>query len=174
MLPVSALSQGNDNGTTTLLTTTSASSGYTGASGGNNAGAAARIGAFNADSSAYFEWTLTPASGVSLTISQINFGSRSTGTGPQAYDIRTSLDSFATAVASSTLANNSAWALITNAVSISGAPGQSITFRIYAYNGAGNASKNTANWRIDDLSVLTSTTGGGGGGPRGHDHRITR
>jgi hypothetical protein len=98
---VSAVSQGNNNGTTTLLTTTSASSGYTGATGGNNAGAAANVGAFSPDTSTYFEWTLTPAAGVSITVSQINFGSRSTGTGPQAYDIRTSLDNFATAAASS-------------------------------------------------------------------------
>ena len=158
-ISVSAVSQGNNNGTTALLTTTSASSGYAGATGGNNAGAAANVGPFRPDSSTYFEWTLTPSAGVSITVSQINFGSRSTGTGPQAYDIRTSLDNFATTAASSTLANNSTWALLTNATSIAGASGQAITFRIYAYNGAGNASKNTANWRIDDLSVLTTTSG---------------
>src|ERR1700759_3491322 len=67
---VSAVSQGNNNGTTTLLTTTSASSGYTGASGGNNAGAAANIGAFRPDTTTYFEWTIRPAPGVSLLISQ--------------------------------------------------------------------------------------------------------
>jgi len=156
---VSAIAQGNNNGTTTLLTTTSASSGYTGATGGNNAGAAANVGAFRADTTTYFEWTLTPAAGVAITVSQINFGSRSTGTGPQAYDIRTSLDNYATAAASSTLTNNSTWALFTNTISIGGASGQAITFRLYAYNGAGNASKNTANWRIDDLSVLATTSG---------------
>src|SRR5215475_11908599 len=78
---VSAVSQGNNNGITTLLTTTSASSGYTGASGTNNAGAAANVGAFRPDTTTYFEWTLTPAATVSITVSQINFGSRSTGTG---------------------------------------------------------------------------------------------
>src|ERR1700754_5080870 len=102
---VSAVSQGNDNGTTPLLTTTSASSGYTGATGGNNAGAAANIGAFRPDTTTYFEWTLTPAAGVSISVSQINFGSRLPGTGPLAYDIRTSLDNFAAAVASAPLAN---------------------------------------------------------------------
>ena len=156
---VSALSQGNNNGTTTLLTTTSASSGYTGATGGNNAGAAANIGAFRPDTTTYFEWTLTPAAGISITVSQVSFGSRSTGTGPLAYDIRTSLDNFAAAAASSTLANNSTWALLTNTTTIAGAPGQAITIRLYAYNGAGNASKNTANWRIDDLSVTATTSG---------------
>jgi hypothetical protein len=156
---VSAVSQGNSNGTTPLLTTTSASSGYTGATGGNNAGAAANIGAFRPDTTTYFEWTLTPAAGVAVTVSQINFGSRSTGTGPQAYDIRTSLDNFASAAVSAPLANNSAWALLSNTTSLSGAPGQAITIRIYAYNGAGNAGKNTANWRIDDLSVTATASG---------------
>jgi hypothetical protein len=156
---VSAVSQGNNNGVTTLLTTTAASSGYTGATGGNNAGAAANIGPFRPDTTTYFEWTLTPAAGVSLTVSQVNLGSRSTGTGPQAYDIRTSLDNFVAPAATGVLANNSTWALITNTVSVSGASGQAITFRLYAYNGAGNASKNTANWRIDDLSVLAATSG---------------
>jgi hypothetical protein len=156
---VSAVSQGNNNGTTPLLTTTSASSGYTGATGGNNAGASANVGAFRSDSSTYFEWTLTPAAGVSVTVSQINFGSRSTGTGPQAYDIRTSLDNFAAAAATAPLANSSAWALLSNSISLAGAPGQAITIRIYAYNGAGNAGKNTANWRIDDLSVTTTASG---------------
>src|SRR5690349_12299917 len=128
-ITVSAVSQGNNNGTTTLLTTTSASSGYNGATGGNNAGAAASVGAFRPDTTTYFEWTLTPVAGVAITVSQINFGSRSTGTGPQAYDIRTSLDSFATAAVSSTLANNSTWALVSNATSIVGATGQAITLR---------------------------------------------
>ena len=156
---VPAVSQGNNNGTTTLLTATSASSGYGGATGGNNAGAAANIGAFRPDTTTYFEWTLTPAAGVAVTVSQVNFGSRSTSTGPQAYDIRTSLDNFATAAASGVLANNSAWALMSNALSVAGVQGQAITFRLYAYNGAGNASKSTANWRIDDLSVTAATSG---------------
>ncbi|WP_431211432.1 choice-of-anchor J domain-containing protein [Puia sp. P3] len=156
---VSAISQGNNNGTTTLLTTTSASSGYGGATGGNNAGAAANVGAFRPDTTAYFEWTLTPAAGIAVTVNQVSFGSRSTSTGPQAYDIRTSLDNFATAAGSGVLANNSAWALMSNGLSVAGAQGQAITLRLYAYNGAGNASKSTANWRIDDLSVTAATSG---------------
>ena len=156
---VSAVAQGNNNGTTTLLTTTSASTGYTGATGGNNAGAAANIGAFRPDTTTYFEWTLTPAATVSITVSQISFGSRSTGTGPQAYDIRTSLDNFAAPAATGALANNSTWALISSPVSLAGTQGQPVTIRLYAYNGTGNASKNTANWRIDDLSITVATSG---------------
>jgi hypothetical protein len=156
---VSPVVQGNNNGTTPLLTTTSASNTYAGASGGNNAGAAAKVGAFDPTISTYFEWTLTPSTGVGVTVSQINFGSRSTGTGPQAFDLRTSLDNFAAPAATGALLNNSVWALNSGAVNLTVPAGQTITIRIYAYNGAGNAGANTANWRIDDLSVTAATSG---------------
>lgn len=165
---VSAVSQGNNNGTTTLITSVSVSSGYTGASGGYNAGAAARIGALDQTAgtgSAYFEFTITPASGAAVSISQINFGSRSTSTGPKAYDVRTSMDGYATAAATAVITANSTWVLFSNPVSLTGATDQAITVRIYGYNGTGSPAASTANWRIDDLSVTVSVTGGGGGAP---------
>src|SRR5882757_1381122 len=161
---VSAVTQGNNNGTTALITSVSVSSGYTGASGGNNAGAAARIGALDQTAgtgSAYFEFTLTPAAGAAVSLSQINFGSRATGTGPKNYDIRTSADGYAGALASAALAASSTWALFSNTVSLTGATDQAITIRIYGYNGSGSPAAGTANWRIDDLSVTVSDTSGG-------------
>src|SRR6266487_1156239 len=161
-LTVSDISQGNNNGTTTLLTTTSASSGYTGASGQFNAGAAARTGALNtnANGSAYFEFTLTAAPGATVNISNIDFGSRSTSTGPQAYSIRTSLNGFAFDAATGTFSNNSVWVLKTNTANITSNPGGVVTIRIYGYNGTGSASAGTANWRIDDLAVAVTVSGG--------------
>ena len=93
---ISDVSQGNNNGTTALLSTTSASSGYAGFSGSYNAGAAARTGALvtGASGSAYFEFTLTPAAGFSVFVTEIDFGTRSTGTGAGAYSIRTNLDNY--------------------------------------------------------------------------------
>lgn len=156
------VSQGNNNGTTVLLSTTSASSGYAGASGGNNAGAAARIGALNiaAAGSAYFEFTLTPATGYAVSVSEIKFGSRSTGTAPQAYSVRSSKDSFATEVVGDTLANNSTWALKTGSISpvLTSEAGTELVIRIYGYNGAGNPGASTANWRIDDLQIALEAT----------------
>jgi len=154
------VTQGNNNGTTTLLTTVSASSGYAGVSGTFNAGAAARVGALNraANGSAYFEFTLAPTPAAKLVVSALSFGTRSTGTGPQAFAIYSSADSFTTPVATGTLLNNSAWTLQTPAVTpITGAIGAPLTFRLYGYNGAGGATANTANWRIDDLSVTLRT-----------------
>ncbi len=150
-----AITQGNNNGSTTLLTATSASTGYTGATGGNNAGAAARTGALNqaASGSAYFEITLTPDFGKKLSLAGISFGSRSTGTGPQAYAVYTSVDNYAAAVGSGTLTNDSVWRLLTPALTpVTATTSTAITIRIFGYNGTGSAAVSTANWRIDDLS----------------------
>lgn len=152
------ISQGNNNGTTTLLTTTSASSGYSGASGQFNAGAAARIGALNTGTggSAYFEFTLIPAANFTVNLTSISFGSRSTSTGPQSYSVRTSLDNYASDYATGTLSNGASWALYSNTV-LSNQSSSSITYRIYGYDGVGNAGVNTANWRIDDLNLAVTT-----------------
>ena len=155
---VGAISQGNNNGTTTMLTTTSASSGYAGVSGGSNAGAAARIGSLvtGASGSAYFQFMLTPAANVSFALTGISFGSRSTGTGPQAFSLRSSADNYASDIATGTMSANSTWVLH----SISGLAFSSetaTTFRIYGYSGAGSATAGTANWRVDDLKITIST-----------------
>jgi hypothetical protein len=150
------IGRGNNNGTTTLITTASVSSGYPGVSGGGNAGAAARIGALNtgANGSAYFEVVVTPDAGTVFTLNGISFGSRSTGTGPLAYSIRTSANNYATEVAGGTLLSNSVWALQSNTgLSVASGAGQPLTIRIYGYNGAGSPGAGTANWRIDDLTI---------------------
>jgi hypothetical protein len=155
------VTQGNNNGTTPLLTTVSVSSGYAGATGQFNAGAAARIGALNPATSAYFQVVLTPGAGRQLTISGLQFGSRSTGTGPQAYAVYSSMDAFAAPVASGTFLNNSTWILHTPAfASVTGPTGTPVTLRLFGFNGAGGAQANTANWRIDDLRLTLSTTAG--------------
>jgi DNA/RNA endonuclease G (NUC1) len=153
--------QRNNNGTTLTLTTVSVSSGYTGFSGTSNAGAAARVGALNLaeGGSAFFEFTFTPSTGRQLSVTGMSFGARSTSTGPQAYALfAVNGSGDAALVASGPLANNSVWTLITPTflpvVSAAAAP---VTFRLYGFNGAGNAGTSTANWRIDDLSVNLAT-----------------
>ncbi|MBL7984262.1 MAG: hypothetical protein JNM91_04655, partial [Flavobacteriales bacterium] len=153
------ISVGNNNGTTTLITSTSASSGYTGATGTNNAGAAAFTGALNTATSTYFEFTLTPNAGTIFTLNGLSFGTRSTGTGAQAYTVRTSADGFVANVATGSIANNSVWSLKSNTgLSVASLNGQPLTVRIYGHNGSGSPSANTANWRIDDLNVQGCNT----------------
>ncbi|MEK0448077.1 MAG: hypothetical protein RL088_345 [Verrucomicrobiota bacterium] len=155
------ITQFNNNGTTTLLSTTSASSGYAGASGTNNAGAAARVGALNinASGSAAFEFTLTPASGITLTFADLLFGSRSTGTGPQAWTLRSSADGYASDIVTGTVASNSTW-ILQDAAAFNFAITSATTFRLFGYNGTGSPSTNTANWRIDDLQFVYTASGG--------------
>jgi hypothetical protein len=161
-LTIGDLTHGNNNGTTTLITSTSASSGYSGATGTNNAGAAARTGALTpgASGSAYFQFTLTPANGYNFTLTGISFGSRGTSTGPQAYSLRSSLDSYAADITTGSLLANSTWALKSNTGLSAVGQGNTnpVTFRIYGYNGSGGASANTANWRIDDLTLTVTVS----------------
>lgn len=161
----SSITSGNNNGTTTLLTTSSVSN-FVGASAGGNAGAAARAGALNTgtNGSAYFEVTLTPQNGATLTLSEINLGSRSTGSGPLAYTIRTSNDSYVSDLTTGTLLADSAWTLKSN-TGLSFAFTSATTFRIYGHGSLGTPSANTANWRIDDLTFRTSSAGGVDGVP---------
>lgn len=156
---VGNLAQGNNNGNTTLLTSNSVSSVYSGASGGNNAGAAARIGPLNTggNGSAFFEFTISPAVGVTANLTGISFGARSTGTGPQAYAIRSSSDGFVGSLVQGLSSNNSQWVLNTHS-GIGLTFNSSTTVRIYGFNGAGSPGPGQANWRIDDLKLNVTTS----------------
>jgi hypothetical protein len=164
-LTVGSVTIGNTLGTvTTYITNASASSGYTGASGTYNAGNACRIGALNTATggSAYFEFILTPASGYSVNLSSISFGTRSTSTAPQAFTVRSSLDNFVSDIATGTITNNSTWSLKTpTTTSTTGPVGTAVTFRIYGYNGTGSPGSGTINWKIDDLSIVVSVSSPG-------------
>ena len=166
-LTVGNLSRGNNNGTTTLLGNTSASSGYsfsldgvgTSASGTGNAAAAARTGAFNAATNAYFEFSLTPASGFNGSLSALGFGTRRTTTGPTSMSLRSSLDGFASSLATFSAPANSTWTYQTATLGtpLTSAEDQAVTFRLFGVGGTGTAAANTANWRIDDLQATVGT-----------------
>lgn len=149
---VSNFSRGNNNGTTALLATNSTSSGYSGASGTDNAVAAAKSTTLDTaeNGSAYFEFTVTPATGYKGRINSLSFGSRSTTTGPRAYSLRSSADNYATDLATGTFANNSNWALKSNGP-LTLDFGAATTFRIYGYDQGGTPSIGTGNWRVDDV-----------------------
>lgn len=158
-LTISAVSQWNNNGTTQLITSASSSSGYTGASGTYNFGSACYTGPVGSG----FEFTITPATGYNFTIDEISLGSRSTGTGPQSFTISYTADGGGGDLANySNTGGASTWRLYSF-------PGLNIeipksihnnlpvTILINGYGGSGNASKNTANWRIDDLKLKISS-----------------
>ncbi len=143
----------NSTGSPTFITSTSASSGYANVSGGNNAGIASVNGAFNSASSSYYTWSHTPASGNAVRITDISFGSRSTGTGPAAYSIRSSADNYTNDIATGMIPTDSDWYLYTHSgLNVVGGVDVPLTFRIYGFDGSGAASGSVV-WRIDDLDI---------------------
>jgi hypothetical protein len=155
----SSITRGHNKGITDTLINNTASD-YTGASGGNNAAAAARGGGYSPDSSTYFEFALTPKGGASMHITEIDFGARSTATGPITYEIRYDYDGYHDPLRTGSINNNSTWQVMTNALDATIEPNLPVTFRIYAYGNAGIAAAGTANWRIDDLKVTATADGG--------------
>jgi len=150
---ISNVTKGNDSGnpSTALLSSASASSGYSGASGGFNVETTTNGGTFNSGTSAYFEFTLTPTTATSITITDLSFGSRSTSTGPLGYTVRAT-SSLGTDLGSGTMTANSAYALQGGSSFPDLTITAATTFRIYAFNGTG--STGAANWRLDDLKLL--------------------
>ena len=163
-LTAGALTRGQGGGTS-ITGTVSSSGGYTfilngtsnAASGGNNAQSSAVGGSLSTGSSAYFGFMLTNQSAYAMTMEGLGFGSRSTGTGPTGYALRTSLDGYATDVAGATgsLPTNSTWAYYANTITtpLLIASGSSLEARIYGWGGSA-ANLNNVTWRIDDLQVV--------------------
>ncbi|MFZ4059395.1 MAG: beta strand repeat-containing protein, partial [Ferruginibacter sp.] len=107
---ITSLTNGNNLVATALITGTSVSN-NSGASGGNNAGVAARTGALTlgANGSAYFEFTLTPNTNYGVTLSAINFGTRSTNSGPTNFTIRSSVDGYTADLITGSIPTISTW-----------------------------------------------------------------
>ena len=162
-LTVGSFGIGNTNGSVIPLTQSSASSGYAGSSGDYNIGNAARTGglAVGTNGSAYFSFSITPINGsTGIMVESISFGSRSTGTGPTAITLRSSIDNYTSDITTpiSVLAN-STWSFQSTSLTVStfhAGEGNSIDFRMYGFEGAGSANSNTINWRIDDFSVIVT------------------
>jgi hypothetical protein len=96
----------------------------------------------------YFEFTLTPNSGYSLTLSSVSFLSRSSPTGPTAYYFRSSADAYVSDLKSGALINDFAW-YATGNQSISLTSISATTFRLYA----NAASAGGGTLRIDDFTA---------------------
>jgi hypothetical protein len=158
-----AFSRGNNQGTEVLNNSTSASSGYsfqlngtsTNASGAFNFGADTLVGvSLSTATSTYFSVTITPDPGTSFELTSIGFGTRSTTNGPQAWTLRSSLDSFATdLVTPGTLSNNSAWVYVDTTLTTPLVGTAATELRIYGYAVDGPQSFASNTWRIDDVQL---------------------
>ena len=127
---------------------------YAGASGDNNAQAIAIAAPLDITNSTYFSFTLTPTGGNTVTVTGFTFGSRSSTGGPTLISVRSSLDNYATNIASANVIADANWALLTPiTLATTSALDTPITFRIYGTDG-GNG--NAVNWRLDDFRVTVN------------------
>lgn len=159
---VSDFSPANSKGTVaTPVDSVSASSGYPGATGTGNFGNAVNTGVLDIATSSYYEITFTPAALHAISLTDFDFGTRSTSTGPQAYGLRSSIDAYAADIITGAIANNSTWIFKDNTFpAITGAVGAPVTFRLYTYGGTGNAVSGTKNNRLDDIAITAFATTG--------------
>jgi hypothetical protein len=149
-----------------------ASTGYLGATGPNNANFIAKTGVLNTSSATantYLQFTLTPATNYWVNISAIKWGNFSLPTtGPTTLSIHTSLDNYATVVASITVTpNTTTWTNPSFNTAINGLTSTALIVRIYASGGVGTTPTGTtftaANWRVDDLIVTAAAQTGTAG-----------
>jgi len=96
-------------------------------------------------------FSITVAGGYSLTLTQLSFLHRRSTTGATNWFVRSSLDGYASNVATGTSGTSDATASVTLGASFANLTG-TVTFRIYAYG----ASSSTGTWRNDNVS-LTGT-----------------
>ncbi|MCE9630796.1 MAG: DUF1559 domain-containing protein [Planctomycetia bacterium] len=141
------------SGSVSTLNTSSTSSGYTlasggTASGGNSVEIRAPAGALSG-SSAYLGFSTTGTTDATYLVNAVQFGSRSTGTGPQSLVLQSSADSYGSNLATASPGATSAWAAFNLAPTGTTASGV-VNYRLYGVSGTGSGG---GNWRIDDLYV---------------------
>jgi len=154
--PVTNLTISDVSGTGALTAAGSTgSSGYGGASAGYNIGFSSKSGLLDTVASAYFQFTLTPASNSSFLLSAVSLGTRSTSTGPKNYSLRSSLDNYSVDIVAGSTTADSGWYLKSHS-GLSVASSSPVTFRVYGYGGTSTAS----NWKVDDVKISVSVISG--------------
>lgn len=143
------------NGNTSLggIGTSSSSYGYAGASGGYSAYLTARPVDFSTgpEGASFFELAVWPSIGYGLSATNLAFGTRSTSTGPQAFCVRSSLDGYATDLASGAILPDGVWYWKSVPLALtSTVAGAAVVLRIYGCRGSGSG---TGNWRVDDVAL---------------------
>jgi len=138
--------------TTLYFTTNFPSSTYPGASGEPTMRNNAKTGGFNASTSTYFSFTVTPTVSTTVEIKEIHFAGLKNATGPGSYTIRTSADGYASSVGTGTLSTSYGSSKKSHTgLSIQGTAGVPITVRIYTHNPVVTATG--GNVFIDDVVI---------------------
>lgn len=124
--------------------------------GSINAGMICKISVIDPAISTYVEMTITPVAGQIIKLDAIRFANRSTSTGPQVLNFRSSADNFASNIATLPVSNGAIWQQFDVALGgVNAGASTPITLRIYGTNGSGTVGTG-ANWRIDDIKLCMS------------------
>jgi hypothetical protein len=100
----------------------------------------------------FFQFQVTPKAANAVTLAQIMFDQRRSGSGPKNWVLRSSLDAFGTNLINSATPLADAWNKDPVTVTL---PSQfenltkGVTFRLYGYDAAGS----TGTWRLDNVSI---------------------
>jgi hypothetical protein len=131
---------------------------YPNASGNLNITNNCKTGAYNASTSSYISFLVTPASGYGVTITSISFGVLNTfsqlgTTGPVSYNIATSADGFASVIATGTIGTNTYGGAkkVHSGLNITGTPGVPVEVRVYGVNAT--SVYTGGNLVIDDMVI---------------------
>lgn len=155
---VSNLTVGSFSGVGDLLSQTgvfnnASSNTYPGATGANDFGMYAAPGSIVPGATDYVQVTFTPDSGYVFQLSDVDFGARSTSTGPKNYAVRWSVDGYASDILAAAIDNSgSTWKFYNSSFSpVTDPTSEPVTVRLYMYGGTGNPGS-SANFRMDDVS----------------------
>jgi hypothetical protein len=155
--PVANLAVGDLSGTSQLASQTgvfnnASSSGYTGASGANDYGLYVAPG-----NTGYLEVTLTPDAGYAVQLSDLDFGSRSTATGPLTYTVKWSADGYASTIYTAAIdKSGSTWKFYdSNFAAVTDTVSEPVTVRVFLSDGTGSPGS-SANSRFDDVKLDVS------------------
>lgn len=119
----------------------------------NNSGKAYNVSNWSTNSTLgnYFSFSITPNAGYKMTLDSIQLDERRSNTGIGNWQIRSSLDNFASSIATFNVPDNAGWRSdqTANLSSLFANLNNSVQFRIYGYNSESAAGT----WRVDDVMV---------------------
>ncbi|MEC4986554.1 MAG: hypothetical protein SAJ37_18570 [Oscillatoria sp. PMC 1068.18] len=99
----------------------------------------------------YFQFSIDPNPGFEVTLNSLELDERRSGTGPTTWEVRSSLDNYASTLSLFNVPDNTDFRAnqTTNFSSTFTGLTNSVTFRIYGYN----AESGVGTWRLDNVEV---------------------
>jgi hypothetical protein len=114
--------------------------------------------ATSVDLSKYVSFTFNPNSGYQATLTSLSFANQRSGTGPTTFEVRSSVDDYATAFLTGTVVGTAKNLPVTGMLTSTGYTNiqatTGVTFRIYAYG----ATSTIGTYSVDDVQLYGTVT----------------